>query len=151
MCFFITTTLTFQHRSICICLNNACKSIGFVILLIMSSTNNAPEESEADTSAGQPGSSTAVASSSSSTSTVCTPATGRTRSAVWDYFTNLPIEDEDAKKKLFTHQCRHFDKRLKLPYKPGKGGGFYVTSKALDHLMTSHKDIEYNAVKNQMI
>ena len=115
----------------------------------MSSPSNTPEESGADTSARQTRSSTA--SSSSSTSTVSTPVTGKTRSAVWDHFTKLPIEDEDVQKKLFTHQCHHCDNRLKLPYKQSKGGGFYVTSKALAHLRISHKDIKCNAVKNQTI
>ena len=111
----------------------------------MSSPSNAPEESGADTSARQTRSCTA--SSSSSTSKASTPATGKTRSAVWDHFTKLPIEDEDVQKKLYTHQCHHCDKRLKLPYKQSNGGGFFVTSKALAHLRISHKDIECNAVK----
>jgi hypothetical protein len=110
----------------------------------MSSSINTTEESEAISAGSLPGS---TAASTSSSATASTPATGKTRSAVWDHFTKLPKDDEDVVQQLFTHQCLRCEKRLKLPYKQSKGGGYYVSSKALNHIRTNHKDIVCHAVQ----
>ena len=57
------------------------------------------------------------------------------------------MDDEDVVQQLFTHQCLRCEKRLKLPYKQSKGGGYYISSKALNHIRNNHKDIVCYAVQ----